>query len=247
MAYNEYMIANLGILVCIVSLGFGYFFIFSDKKVTRARRDILVLNLLALLLFLFSLFDSGRRGYFAGFDVFLNRKMSTIWTPVLTFIMKIITALGGTTILSVAAVLLVLYFFYKKRKAEALFAFVVVFGGMVSSQAIKQILQIPRPVHTLVRETTFSFPSGHATMSVVFFGVLYYLVRHHLKIHHERLLALFAIIFPLLVGFSRIYLGAHWFSDVIGGLLLGIFWLTFALLFVSTKQSSLIFKTGGRV
>ena len=79
-----------------------------------------------------------------------------------------------------------------------------------------------------VTETDFSFPSGHVTTAMVFFGVLAYLILKKYK--DTNLILLIPLVFVLLIGFTRLYLGIHWFSDVLGGIFLGEFILTGSLI-----------------
>ena len=78
----------------------------------------------------------------------------------------------------------------------------------------------------LVTEKTFSFPSGHATMTTLFFGGAAAVVFHVTKKRGVRIAAVTAAgAIILAVAFSRVYLGAHWLTDVVAGILLGLFWV----------------------
>ena len=81
------------------------------------------------------------------------------------------------------------------------------------------------PLH-LVSEDSFSFPSGHAFISLVFYGLLmYFVIRHEYTLRAKILTCLASGLFIVLVGFSRLYLGVHWPSDVIGSWVMGGVWL----------------------
>jgi undecaprenyl-diphosphatase len=76
----------------------------------------------------------------------------------------------------------------------------------------------------LITETGFSFPSGHATISTVFALTLgYIMIKKQDRETRIWCIAFLAMVFPLIVGFSRLYLGVHWLSDILGGFALGIF------------------------
>ena len=110
-------------------------------------------------------------------------------------------------------------------------------AGIVGLQAlvnyiIKELVARPRPTDPPVwvysPEAGFSFPSGHVMFYTVFFGFLLFLAWRYLKSGWPRALVITLLAIPiLLVGFSRIYLGAHWLSDVVAGYLLGglILWV----------------------
>ncbi len=94
---------------------------------------------------------------------------------------------------------------------------------------IKLLFKIPRPLSNFITETDFSFPSGHATTAVVFFGILSYLIlKKYKNVNFEVITA--SIFMVLLIGSTRLYLGIHWLSDIIGGFALGIFILTTSII-----------------
>ena len=116
----------------------------------------------------------------------------------------------------------------KRREAEC--GALSAFGGSLLSSFFKWLVDRPRPPIGLVRALAVikngSFPSGHVVHYVTFYGfwccIVAGLIPHRLS---RTCLQLFLGVLVLLVGASRIYLGAHWASDVIGGYLLGILWL----------------------
>jgi undecaprenyl-diphosphatase len=104
-------------------------------------------------------------------------------------------------------------------------------GDAVILETIKMAIHSARPLNELINESSFSFPSGHTSGSVVFCGLLTYLAWQHWKSSKVKTSSsMLSVIVTSIVGFDRIYLNVHWFSDVLGGYLLGIFWLTFSIL-----------------
>jgi len=108
-------------------------------------------------------------------------------------------------------------------------------GGAMAGDAVlvlvfKALIQSPRPMNELIPATGFSFPSGHVTGSVVFFGVLTYLTwRHRASAKTKAATGTGYVALTVLVGFDRIYLNVHWFSDVVGAAFLGALWLAFSI------------------
>jgi undecaprenyl-diphosphatase len=113
------------------------------------------------------------------------------------------------------------------RRADAVFVVGAMAGGVLLFRGIKILLDRPRPpaAAQVVSETNESLPSGHATMAVVVIGSLVVLAwagRHRLG---RALLLAGAVLWVGAVGATRIYLGVHWFSDVVAGWLVGGAWL----------------------
>ena len=100
----------------------------------------------------------------------------------------------------------------------------IVLATVIVSSALKVLLRRSRPETDYVANMfypTFSFPSGHAAAATIGFGFVAYLAFAGLAMPWSMVLGIMAIIFGLLVCVSRIYLGAHYPSDVVGGMLLG--------------------------
>jgi membrane-associated phospholipid phosphatase len=112
-----------------------------------------------------------------------------------------------------------------RQRADALWLLLVVFGGAALNHLLKHTIQRPRPgmEHLNAVATDFSFPSGHAANTTLLYGALVVLLIGHVRTPGLRaLVAVFAGSAVLLVGSSRLVLGAHRFSDVAAGVLLGV-------------------------
>jgi membrane-associated phospholipid phosphatase len=142
--------------------------------------------------------------------------------PWLTQLMLVVTPTGQSVAVVVLAV--VLYWLWRHdRKLDALATLVSFVGAVAISTALKFLFARPRPhvFPPLVPVNTYSFPSGHTLASVALYGLLaIWLWRGH-----HRWWALLSVAWVLVVGFSRIYLGAHYPSDVVASLALGTVWL----------------------
>lgn len=138
-----------------------------------------------------------------------------------------ITALGGTAVLTLLTTLVVLFLLLAGRWQLALFVLVAVGGGQIVSTLLKFGIDRPRPdlVPHLMRETSRSFPSGHAMMSAVTYLTLGSLLARILPQRRLKIFFLFtAILLTAMVGISRIYIGVHWPSDVLAGWCVGFAW-----------------------
>ncbi len=145
----------------------------------------------------------------------------------MTQLMLQVTWFGNRGVVLGAAVLasVLLWGAFRLKKA-AVFLPACVFGGYFVSQLTKIAVQRVRPEGGLAHASGGSFPSGHALASVTLYGGLAYIAWKRSSGAPVRLaVTAAALTLALLVGFSRIYLGVHWASDVVGGVVLGAVWL----------------------
>lgn len=136
-----------------------------------------------------------------------------------------VTALGSTVVVIIISVITSAYLIIEKKYLLArLFLFSVI-GGGVSDLILKEIFARPRPVVVshFIEVTTWSFPSGHAVMSVVVYFTLAYISTQGLKNKAlKNYINNAALIIAIIIGFSRVYLGVHNPTDVFAGWALGI-------------------------
>ena len=144
----------------------------------------------------------------------IARAVSAVGSP------KAVGALG----LGVAVALAV------RREGLFLEAWVLAYlGGAFLNQALKRAIQRPRPEHSsILSYQSWSFPSGHAMESLIAFGMLVYVVIVLVPAarSYRALIVLCATALILAIGFTRLYLGVHYFSDVVGGYAAGALWLS---------------------
>jgi membrane-associated phospholipid phosphatase len=111
------------------------------------------------------------------------------------------------------------------RWRAAVFLAVSVAGAAVFVAGLKGVIARPRPVSIYDGVIDYSFPSGHACMTIVLYGALAVLLTRGMPLGWRRLVTTAVVLFIALVSFSRVYLGAHWMSDVLAGLTFGAAWL----------------------
>ena len=159
-------------------------------------------------------------GDIIGYKLISTFLISDFVTP----IAKFITNFGGAIFLSIATVMLFLLIKNKKIGLSIISNIVII---TILNQLLKRILQRPRPTEfRIVEETGYSFPSGHSMVSMAFYGYLIYLIYRYIKNKYVKwtLVTILSILICL-IGISRIYLGVHYTSDVLGGFLLSISYL----------------------
>lgn len=140
--------------------------------------------------------------------------------------MVLITELGDGVTISVVAVAVLAWFCWQRQWRTAGYWVAAIGFGEIAAKAIKLALQRPRPIGQLYDGlSTYAFPSGHATMSMVAYGFLAALIASQVARQRRWIVYAAAVILISAIAASRLYLGAHWLSDVIGGLSLGLTWI----------------------
>ena len=218
---------------------------FISSRLTTKTFYGLPLTLISfiLLYLLFLFFEVAleiiNKGVLYKFDLMLANLIYYFRNQTTVKFMLFITMFGNKiTILTLIFTATIIFFINNKRK-YILPLFISTIGSTVTTWLIKLLLQRPRPYEAYYHAVGFSFPSGHATIAMAFYGFLTYFAISEVKSIRSKLNFLFiGVIVILLIGASRIYLDVHYFSDVCAGYIVGAFWLTLAsALSVYTKYS----------
>ena len=174
-------------------------------------------------------------GDIIGYKIISTFLISNFATP----IAKFITNFGGAMFLILLTILL---FIFIKNKKIGLSISINLFVITILNQILKYILQRPRPTEfRIIEETGYSFPSGHSMVSMAFYGYIIYLIYRYVKNKYVKWsLIVFLSILICSIGVSRIYLGVHYTSDVLGGFLIS---LSYLVLFISTVNKFLLKKS----
>lgn len=172
-------------------------------------------------------------GWVEALDAQVALALAKLVTPGLRAFMEGLSAAHGPRGIALLATIVAALLIVGRRRADALWLLLVVFGGATLNHLLKHTIQRPRPgmEHLSTAATDFSFPSGHAANTTLLYGALALLLIRHVRTPGLRALAAaFAASAVLLVGSSRLVLGAHRFSDVAAGVLLGVLVLAASLL-----------------
>jgi len=165
-------------------------------------------------------------------DIKTNSLMQSIETPSMIKLSNYIGEIFSTKILIAVAFLLSIYFLIKKNKEDSVFSAATISIGAIFVFIIKNLVHRLRPENISIIEDDFSFPSGHAAMSLIFFEIITYLIFKNTKSNKIKIITLvISILAVLIISFSRLILDAHWLTDIIAGLSLGLFILIFCILF----------------
>lgn len=195
------------------------------KKIVEILKDnnrwiILLVGGVALL----ALFVNIKTSDIDFLDVKCYEIITSKMSDPLTIAAKTITNVANPVILLLVAGVLFLVVEKKKNK----FSIVCNLGiAAILNIILKSIIQRPRPIgHRLIDESGYSFPSGHSMVSMAFYGYLVYLIVKNVKNKYLRAISsCILLLLILFIGLSRIYLGVHYTSDVIGGFIVAILYL----------------------
>ena len=153
-------------------------------------------------------------------DELINLGVSLIRNSNVTEVIKVLTSFGDTNVIIMLNALLIIFIFFKKKYKLLVIPIASTLSGIINT-GLKHLFSRPRPEGiALIAQGGFSYPSGHSAISVLFYGtIIYLLMKSDIKYKkvYITLLTIMAVIIPL----TRIYLGVHYLSDVIGGVSLG--------------------------
>jgi membrane-associated phospholipid phosphatase len=201
------------------------------EKPKKIKNGLLLVG--ALLTAVAALFAFGwlaeemREGDTLKFDAYLRTAVHQLATPGLTRLMQVFSFLGSVvavTALCLAAICVSLY--YSNARAAALLA-ITMLGVAVLDVALKHAFHRPRPVAFFgATPSTYSFPSGHALGSFCFYGMLAAILAARARGRGAKFCVwMAAVLLVGMIGFSRIYLGVHYPSDVIAGYCAAVVWV----------------------
>lgn len=182
---------------------------------------------LAAALFFAALAHAVVRGDTEPFDRSVRNTIHSWAAPMLTGAMRGVTELGATSFLLPLAVLVVWRLHAAGRPRAAVVFLIAVAGAEVCDQALKFYFRRPRPevFFGMAQPSTYSFPSGHSVASCCFYGTLAALLSVAARSRLRRaLIWIAAAALTMAIGFSRVYLGVHYPSDVLGGYAVAIVW-----------------------
>ena len=165
-------------------------------------------------------------------DIRLSNLLVVFRTDMLTNVFTWITLLGKSqVVLGFIAISVALLWLWRKSY-YILPLFIAVTGSEAFSYLGKLAFHRPRPEMAVYAEHSFSFPSGHATIAVAFYGFAGYLLMRFVQSWSRKINIFFTTILIIIaIGFSRVYLGIHYISDVWSGYLVGAMWLIIAISF----------------
>jgi undecaprenyl-diphosphatase len=178
-------------------------------------------------------------------DVSIYQALENLRTAPGDAVMIAWTEIGDTAVVVTVTSTVFLWLAWKRAWRTAVYWLAAIAGASALNTMIKVALHRARPGEPLYTGwSALSFPSGHSTVNLVLYGFLAFLIGRELHPRWRLPVAFGAAVFVLLIAFSRIYLGAHWLSDVVGGLAFGMVWLTALGLTYLSKRSEPVGAVG---
>lgn len=162
--------------------------------------------------------------------MFVYRLLQPLRTPTIDSVMIAITELGDAQVLLPVILIALAWFLVHRLWLTAVYWLIAIGVAEVLTKVLKIALHRPRPGSLYAGIEQFSFPSGHATMSIVVYGFLALLLSRAAPSRFRKAVVTLAVVTLAgvligLIALSRLYLGAHWLSDVLGGLSFGAAWI----------------------
>jgi membrane-associated phospholipid phosphatase len=167
-------------------------------------------------------------GAIIGLDRWVAASLHAQVTPAAAAVMHVVTQLGSTAVLVLVTALAAVVLLRLGRRGDAAFVVVALAGAEALTWSLKAVFQRERPsfADPVATASSFSYPSGHALISLAVYGGLAYLLLGSLRSARARNLCLgFAALVVAAIGFSRLYLGVHYLSDVLAGYAFAFAWL----------------------
>ena len=189
-------------------------------------RSLLIIFFIAMLFlglvaFLVLLSGMVARNAIPNTDVSVFNLMREIRNAPADELMVPLTMLGDGVVLTAMMVTIVGWLVWRKAWRAAIASTLVFLAGKLFAVLLKYGIYRPRPLELYTGAESFSFPSGHATMAAITFGVLAVLASHAMNRWSRSLVYAICGLIVITIAYSRLYLGVHWLSDILGGVVFG--------------------------
>ncbi len=168
------------------------------------------------------------------FDVIILEILHKNHNPILFAIMKLISFIGSAYFMIPAMIIAIIYTIIKKNYYVSKLLVLSTLGSYIVNFLLKMIFQRGRPLgYFLVDQGGLSYPSGHSMVTMTFYMTLAYIFgKITKKKENKKWVYLFSYIMITLMGISRLYLGVHWPTDIIGGYLMGYVYFNLSIMVV---------------
>lgn len=188
----------------------------------KRNRSIILLSILAIIFFIigFVVRDSAEGILF---DKYILEQIHNNRNPMVFKIMKLLSFIGSEKFLFPVVGMLIIYMLIKKKYYISKILLINSLGSSILNNLFKQIFSRTRPLEFMqVKQGGLSYPSGHSMVTMsLYLSIAYILSKDIEDLNKKRKIYICSIIYIFLMGISRLYLGVHWPTDIIGGYIMG--------------------------
>lgn len=227
---NKFILYLYIMAIVLMAAYFINFFSLSNKEYYFESYRAFIRRIIVLECILLALFGSLVYGFLNNdvyyMDNIIGQWMLRFYNNFNTSLMIVISFFASAKFLIFAMGIIFFYLMFRVKKNKPALIFMMnLVGASLIKMGIKNFFKRPRPEIIFFIEKEYSFPSGHSFIGFAFYGLLSYYIYKYYNGSFKRVITSFLILFPLVIGISRIYLAVHYASDVFAGFFLGGFWL----------------------
>lgn len=199
----------------------------------RSHRKVIILSILTFIFIILSLLVRGSSEGIL-FDVSILELLHNNDNPIIFNMMKSISFIGSWRFLVPFATIAILYLLNKRRLYESKLLLTNILGSYILNHILKLIIKRTRPFEFFrVEQGGLSFPSGHSMVAASMYLAIAYLLTKDVKNStKKRFIYGIFISIILLMGISRMYLGVHWPTDIIGGFIMGYIFFNLSIILI---------------
>lgn len=200
-------------------------------NIRNKKTILLIISIIILILLIIGLYLN----YLSFIDDVIYKFIIGFKTPFLTFFFNFITFFASIEWLVIISIIILLFCKERKLKIGLL---IYLLGIALITLLLKNIFIRERPFELMIIfEDGYSFPSGHSSSSMAFYGLLSYLIYKSKLVKYKKVILISSLILLiLLIGISRIYLGVHYPSDVLAGFMVGLIYFIMVIYIYNLRK-----------
>lgn len=202
----------------------------------RIKKEYIILIILLLIFILLSIFVN--LGKLDNVDEAIYNFVANFKCDFLTHFLYAITQSASTVGIISIFVLVISFFFYKKDLFSIKYLVLNLLSATLIVKLLKELFKRARPAWKWIEQGGFSYPSGHTISALVLYGTLILIINKKLNNSLKKPLIVVCVLMIVLTGLSRIYFGAHFFTDVLASMILGCIILLISSLFMNKEYGS---------
>lgn len=200
--------------------------------INNRKKIALLIPLLAVFLIIGFMVKGSAEGIL--FDLSILELLHRNTSPIIFKIMKFISFIGSWKILLPGTAILIVYLLNKRQYYSSKLLLINILGSYIINFILKNLFQRTRPLEFFrVEQSGLSFPSGHSMVTMsMYLAIAYLLTKDRENTSKRKLIYGLSTLLILLMGISRVYLGVHWPTDIIGGYIMGYLFFNLSLILI---------------